>query len=80
MRSTASDAPALVVLRGGVVAPVDALRLLWRLEDLGCTVRLDGDGLLVGPRTKLTDHDRAAIVQHRAELIAIVRYCEESVQ
>jgi hypothetical protein len=68
--------PVLVVLKSGLSVPVDALTLLWRLEDRGLSLRPDGDALVVSPREHLTDDDRAAIRQHRDELLALVRYCE----
>jgi hypothetical protein len=66
----------LVMLRGGLTVPLPAVQLAWRLEGRGCYLRLaaDGVGLLVGPRAYLTDDDRAAIRQHRAELLALIRY------
>ena len=73
MSSTASD---LVVLRGGLAVPLDALQLLWALEDKGCIIRMDGDDLLIGPRTKLDANDRARIAEHRDHIRALVRLCE----
>jgi hypothetical protein len=72
-----SSNPPLVMLKNGLAVPVDALRLLWQLEDRGLHVRRDGDGLAVGPRDHLTDDDRHAIRQHRDELLALVKYCED---
>ena len=67
----------LVVLRGGVAVPLSALRLVWRLEDLGCHLVVEpGDVLRVGPSELLTDDDRAAIRQWKIALVAVVRYVE----
>ena len=75
--STASEA---VVLLGGLSVPLAALQVLWAFEDRGLTIRLDHDGgLLVGPRQQLTVTDRHVIRQRRAELIALVKYCNEVV-
>jgi hypothetical protein len=77
---TTLTASETVVLRGGLSVSLPALQLLWALEDRRLTIRLDDDGgLLVGPRTRLTNADRAAIRQHRDELVALVRYCDEVV-
>lgn len=76
MTLTASESAGLVVLHGGLAVPLAALRVLWSLEDRGLIVRLDGDGLLVGPRGKLTDADRAGIRQHRDDLRQLVADCE----
>jgi hypothetical protein len=74
LTATGSDA---VVLRGGLLVSIEALRLLWDFEARGCIVRCEPDGaLFVGPRLALTDDDAAAIRQHRDELIALVAYCE----
>jgi hypothetical protein len=70
-----SDAP-LIVLTNGMSVPVDALRLLWQLEDRGLSIRRNGDGLAVGPRDYLTDDDRHAIRRHRDALCALVAACE----
>ncbi len=54
---TITTAPELVTLKGGRVVSVDALRVLWDLEDRGFDVKL-GDGrrykVLVGPSARLT--------------------------
>jgi hypothetical protein len=71
----ASKAP-LVVLSNGLSVPVDALRLLWQLEDRGLCIRVDGDGLAIGPRERLTDEDRALIRRWRDDLLAVVVHCE----
>ena len=71
---TPSDAQ-VVTLRGGLVASLDALRVLWSLEDRGCSIRVTPAGsLLVGPREQLTDGDRAGIQKYKAELIRLVNY------
>lgn len=71
--------PEIVVLKGGHSATLAALRLLWSLEDRGLTLTLDGEDLLVGPRTDLTPGDRDLIREHKPELIYLVRYCDEVV-
>lgn len=71
---------ALVSLKGGPAVPLDALQVLWGLEDRGLAVRIDDEGcLLVGPSTSLTNADRQAINQHRDALRALVLYCTEIV-
>ena len=67
---------SFVVLRNGVSVPLDALRLLWELEDRGLHIHDDGDALAVGPRAQLTDFDRAAIRRHRDSLRILVAACE----
>jgi hypothetical protein len=66
-----------VVLRGGVSVPLSALRLLWDLEARGFSLTQDGEALMVAPRSRLNTEDDAAIRQHRDELLALVRYCED---
>ena len=68
----------LVALRGGVAVPVEALRILWLLEERHFDVRLaDDDALLVAPASKLTVTDRATIRRHRDDIRRLVRYCDE---
>ena len=66
-------------MRSGLAVSLDALQLLWRLEDDGMVVRLDGERLQVGPTDRLTDSDDEAIRQHRNELVALVRMVDEVV-
>ena len=67
----------LVVLRGGLTVPVEALRLLWLLEERDFEMRLAEDGaLLVTPGSKLTTADRRAIAEHRDALRELVAYCD----
>ena len=63
-----------VVLRGGHVASLDALRLGWNLESRGFRLEPVGDKLRVAPHTELTPQDVAAIRAHRDELLALVKY------
>jgi hypothetical protein len=66
-----------VTLKGGIVVSVDALKLLWSLEDRGCDVRVDGGGALrlLG---KVTERDREAVRAHQQDVLNIVRYCAAS--
>jgi hypothetical protein len=74
---SAPETTATIVLKGGFTVSLPALRLMWNLEARGLNIRLAADGrILVGPNTHLDDHDRANIVRHRDELVALVRYCE----
>ncbi len=79
---TITTAPELVTLKGGRVVSVDALRVLWDLQDRGFAGKL-GDGrrnkVLVGPSARLTPQDKAAIHTHRDALAELVRYCDEVV-
>ena len=79
---TITTAPELVTLRGGLVVSVDALRVLWDLEDRGFDVKL-GDGrrykVLVGPSDRLTAEDKAAIHTHRDALAELVRHVDQVV-
>jgi hypothetical protein len=65
-----------VTLKGGHVVSLDALRLLWALEEDGLNVERDGDQLTVGPKSKVRAEYRPAIRQHRDELLMLVDYCE----
>ena len=69
MPTTTSPASELVSLRGGLVVPVEALRILWALEARDFTIWLTATGgLRVAPGSRLTTDDRAAIAEHRDEL------------
>jgi hypothetical protein len=64
------------VILPGLTVPLDALRLALDLENRGLHFTLDGDGILVGPRDRLTDDDRDAIRRWRTHLRALVGYVE----
>ena len=64
----------VVTLRGGLQVPIAALRLAWALEERGCTMRLDGDALIVQPRSLLSEADVARIRTHRDALRTIATY------
>jgi hypothetical protein len=76
---SASD---FVTLDNGCIVPIAALRLALDLESRGCQLLLDdGDGILIGPRDRVTDADRDGIRRWRNHLRAILVYCErETVQ
>ena len=65
-----------IVLRAGIVAPIEALELLWSLESRGLEVTLEGEQLAVGPRNLITDADRVAIRQCSGHLQTVVACCE----
>jgi hypothetical protein len=71
----ASASEAFVTLRGGLIVPVDALKLAWSLEDRGGIFLVENDELIIdGPAGLLTDRDRAAIRRWRNHLKAIATY------
>ena len=55
-----------------------ALRLHYRLAGLGFRFAAAGDALYVMPSAALTDADRAAVREHKAALLGIVRFYEAS--
>ena len=65
-----------VMLAGGISIPLPALRFCWDLEDRGCRLCIEGDGLSVGPRELLTDGDRAVLRRWRDAIRAVVAYCD----
>ena len=57
--------------------PVEALRVLWTLEERDFDIWLTDTGdLRVAPGSKLTADDRAAIAEHRDALRELVAYCD----
>ena len=73
-----SSRPARVVLRGGVVVSVGSLQTLWRLETIGCRVKVADDGrLVVAPRSALSDTERVEIKRYRDELLRLVSYVDK---
>jgi hypothetical protein len=63
-------------LRGGLAVSVDALRLLWMLEDRGCVLRRNPDGsLFVGPRRLVDGADLEVIRRHKSELLTLLDCC-----
>jgi hypothetical protein len=68
-------ATALVVLKGGLTVPLEALQLAWALENRGVTLAVDDIHLVVdSPRGLLTDADQAAIRRWKRHLMAIAAY------
>jgi hypothetical protein len=60
VNASASDgvAPALVVLKGGLTVPLEALQLAWALENRGARFTVDGIELVVdSPCVLLTNAD-----------------------
>lgn len=73
--SDAVAAVPVVLLKGGLAVPLDALQLAWSLEDRGATFTVDGGDLVVeGPPGFLTDIDRVGIQRWRDHLKAIASY------
>ena len=74
--TTSTASTERVVLRGGLTVSVDALRLLWDLEERGFYMRLDGAIPCIRPSAKLTPSDREALHAHRDEVRALLAYCD----
>lgn len=66
--------PEMVTLRGGVTVPVAAIELAIELESRGVTMRVEGDTLIVRPRSGLSEADVARVRAYRAELKRIAAY------
>jgi hypothetical protein len=66
-----------VTLKGGHRVPVGVLQLAWDLEERGFTITTDGTLLVIRPKARLTPDDDAAIREHRDDLLALTRYCDE---
>ena len=66
----------LVILRNGPVVPLAPLQLLWTLEGRGLHFRLDGGDIVVNPRERLTDADRALLRRWKRHVTAILGYCD----
>ena len=68
----------LIEFRGGLVAPVDAVRLLWALEDRGIRCQTAGSTLRVtgpnGTTPELTDEEITTIKARKPHLLALVAY------
>jgi len=62
------------VVLPGLILPLAPLLLALDLEHRGCRMELDGDILVIGPRTLLTDRDREQIRRWKLHLMAIVTY------
>lgn len=73
---TTETATESVVLKGGLVVSVNALRVLWDLESRGLEITEEHDMLVIGPKTLITSEDDRAIRTFRDELLMLVRYVE----
>lgn len=65
-----------IVLKGDLAVPLEALRLLWSLEDRQYRIRVADQRLVVNPRGTLTEEDRTQIAEYKWTLVALVQYCE----
>ena len=71
MTMPSTVAPELVTLKGGLSVSLLALQTLSRLEDRGFLIRVDGDALVVRPKSRITPDEDHAIREHRVELIQL---------
>jgi hypothetical protein len=65
-----------VTLDGGLTVSLDALRLVWALEGRGVAVRVEGSDIVLWPPALLTDDDVAAVRAMKADVRALVHYCD----
>lgn len=76
MAAPSTEVVETVVLNGGLIVPLSAMRVLWDLEARGFTVAVCSAGLVVKPTERITPADDAAIRRYRDELVALVQACE----
>jgi hypothetical protein len=69
--------PPMIALRDGLTVAEPAVLLALDLAERGVTLRVDDAGALrASPRERMTDADVADIRSLRADLAAIVTYCD----
>ena len=68
-----------VTLKSGLTVPVGTLQRLWAMEDRGIRFEVVADALRAGPSALLNDDDRRFLREAKAEVVAVVRYCDEVV-
>ena len=66
---SASD---LITMRDGTVLPVPVLRRLWAIEAGGVRFERDGDDVLIGPSSLLTDETRAFVRANKVMILTIL--------
>jgi hypothetical protein len=69
---------APIVLPGGLAVCFPALRLVWGLEERGLRLRAEGDTIVVSPRGRLSEDERAGLRRYRADVLALIRYDADS--
>jgi hypothetical protein len=65
-----------VTLKGGIAVPLGAVLFSLDLEARGFDLVSDGDGILIGPKDRITDEDREGVRRWRHHLHYILTYCE----
>jgi hypothetical protein len=70
----ASDSD-LVTLADGLVVPLPALQVLWRLEDRGLNLQVVDSDIIVRPSGALTDAERGEIRRLKPHIVALLVYC-----
>lgn len=76
--SATDTAHETIFLAGGLAVPLAALQVGWELEARGLRLEVEGPHLVVSPRDRITESDRALIRRWRDELIAVVTYCDRA--
>lgn len=74
---SAPDRDTTITLKGGFVVRVEALRLAWRLEEIGVSMRVDGDALVLRPREHVPSEDVPLLRRYRREIMQIIQYTAE---
>jgi hypothetical protein len=65
----------VVSLREGVIVPTPAYMLLMKIEERGCVVRREGNGLLVQRGAQLTPEDWWSIRRWASQLLKMLDSC-----
>lgn len=66
-----------ITLKGGFVVPVEALRLAWRLEEIGISMRVEGNVLVLRPRDRIPPEDLPTLRRYQRDIMRIVEYTAE---
>jgi hypothetical protein len=75
--SGSESSDRFVLLRGGVVVPVEPFLLLLDLEARGISVSKDSDSISIAPRALLADADRTALRRWKWHLLLLIDYCAQ---
>lgn len=70
----AAESDRLVSLKGGLVVPIEPIRLVLDLEARGFALSRDGDDIFVRPFTELTESDKRQLKLWKPQVLTLLDY------
>jgi hypothetical protein len=77
--STIADCDTAITLKPGHLVPFVALQLTWKMEELGVSLSVEDDALVLRPSESVPTEDIPLLRKYRRDIMRLITYTAEPV-